>query len=130
MWRKPKSAWRGALLREVPKACMGGWGRRLMLINPSGKVLPCHAAEVLPGLSFENMRNQTLVWIWRESSSFRRFRGEDWMLEPCRSCDRRGEDFGGCRCPRIIPECGDATPFTAIPNFRRTTGTSQFPMAV
>jgi PqqA peptide cyclase len=93
---------------KYPKACMGGWGRRLMLINPAGKVLPCHAAEVLPGLSFENVREKTLEWIWQESSSFRRFRGEDWMPEPCRSCDRRGEDFGGCRCQAFLV-AGDAT---------------------
>ena len=93
---------------KYPKACMGGWGRRLMLINPAGKVLPCHAAEVLPGLSFENVREKTLEWIWWESSSFRRFRGEDWMPEPCRSCDRRAEDFGGCRCQAFLL-AGDAT---------------------
>jgi pyrroloquinoline quinone biosynthesis protein E len=93
---------------KYPKACMGGWGRRLMLINPAGKVLPCHAAEVLPGLSFENVREKTLQWIWQESSSFRKFRGEDWMPEPCRSCDRRTEDFGGCRCQAFLL-AGDAT---------------------
>ena len=93
---------------KYPKACMGGWGRRLMLINPAGKVLPCHAAEVLPGLSFENVREKTLAWIWQESSSFRRFRGEEWMPEPCRSCDRRSEDFGGCRCQAFLL-AGDAT---------------------
>ena len=87
---------------KYPKACMGGWGRRLMLINPSGKALPCHAAEVLPGLSFENVRERTLEWIWQESSSFQRFRGEEWMPEPCRSCDRRAEDFGGCRCQAFL----------------------------
>jgi pyrroloquinoline quinone biosynthesis protein E len=92
---------------KYPKACMGGWGRRLMLINPSGKVLPCHAAEVLPGLSFENVREKTLEWIWQESPSFQRFRGEDWMPEPCRSCDRRAEDFGGCRCQAFLL-AGDA----------------------
>jgi pyrroloquinoline quinone biosynthesis protein E len=87
---------------KFPKACMGGWGRRLMLINPAGKVLPCHAAEVLPGLSFENVREKGLEWIWNESSSFRRFRGEEWMAEPCRSCERRTEDFGGCRCQAFL----------------------------
>jgi PqqA peptide cyclase len=87
---------------KYPKACMGGWGRRLMLINPAGKVLPCHAAEVLPGMSFENVRDKTLEWIWQESASFRRFRGEEWMPEPCRSCDRRSEDFGGCRCQAFL----------------------------
>jgi pyrroloquinoline quinone biosynthesis protein E len=92
---------------KYPKACMGGWGRRLMLINPSGKVLPCHAAEVLPGLQLENVREKSLEWIWQESSSFQRFRGEDWMPEPCRSCDRRTEDFGGCRCQAFLL-AGDA----------------------
>ncbi len=93
---------------KYPKACMGGWGRRLMLINPSGKVLPCHAAEVLPGMSFENAREKTLEWIWRDSASFQKFRGEEWMAEPCRSCERRTEDFGGCRCQAFLL-AGDAT---------------------
>jgi len=93
---------------KYPKACMGGWGRRLMLINPSGKVLPCHAAEILPGMSFENVREKTMKWIWQESDSFQRFRGEEWMPEPCRSCERRTEDFGGCRCQAFLL-AGDAT---------------------
>jgi pyrroloquinoline quinone biosynthesis protein E len=93
---------------RYPKACMGGWGRRLMLINPAGKVLPCHAAEIIPGLEFENVRKRSLEYIWRESSSFQRFRGEEWMPEPCRSCDRRAEDFGGCRCQALLLT-GDAT---------------------
>jgi PqqA peptide cyclase len=87
---------------KYPKACMGGWGRRLILINPEGKAFPCHAAEVIPGMSFENVRQKTLAWIWQESLSFRRFRGEDWMPEPCRSCERRTEDFGGCRCQAFL----------------------------
>jgi len=92
---------------KFPKACMGGWGRRLMLINPAGRALPCHAAEVLPGMSFENVREKKLEWIWQESASFRGFRGEEWMPEPCRSCDRRSEDFGGCRCQAFLL-AGDA----------------------
>jgi len=87
---------------RFPKACMGGWGRRLMLINPAGKVLPCHAAEVIPGLTFENVRDSSLHSIWHESSSFQRFRGEEWMPEPCRSCDQRAQDFGGCRCQALL----------------------------
>jgi PqqA peptide cyclase len=87
---------------RFPKACMGGWGRRLMLINPAGKVLPCHAAEVIPGLEFENVRDKTLEYIWQQSSSFQRFRGEEWMPEPCRSCDQRAQDFGGCRCQALL----------------------------
>jgi pyrroloquinoline quinone biosynthesis protein E len=93
---------------KYPKACMGGWGQRLMLVNPAGKVLPCHAAEVLPGMSFEHVREKTLEWIWQESPSFCRFRGESWMAEPCRSCERRTEDFGGCRCQAFLL-AGDAT---------------------
>jgi pyrroloquinoline quinone biosynthesis protein E len=93
---------------RFPKACMGGWGRRLMLINPAGKVLPCHAAEVIPGLEFENVREKALETIWRDSPSFQRFRGEEWMPEPCRSCDQRALDFGGCRCQALLL-AGDAS---------------------
>jgi PqqA peptide cyclase len=85
-----------------PKPCMGGWGRKLMLIDPSGEVLPCHAARVIPGMHFENVREKPLGSIWAESPSFQRFRGEEWMPEPCRSCDRRALDFGGCRCQALL----------------------------
>jgi PqqA peptide cyclase len=87
---------------RYPKACMGGWGRSLMVIDPAGWVLPCHAARVIPDLSFDNAQARPLRWIWKESPAFRRFRGEEWMSEPCRSCDRRAEDFGGCRCQAML----------------------------
>ena len=87
---------------SFPKACMGGWGRHLMLIDPSGKVLPCHAATLIPGINFENVNERPLRWIWEESPGFRRFRGEEWMPEPCRSCERRVLDFGGCRCQAFL----------------------------
>src|SRR6266481_2508812 len=93
---------------RFPKACMGGWGRQLMLIDPAGRVLPCHAAGVIPGMRFDNVRGHSLEWIWKESLAFQKFRGEDWMPEPCRSCDRRTEDFGGCRCQAFMIT-GDAT---------------------
>jgi len=99
---------RPRLLRPLSQSLHGRMGRRLMLINPSGKVLPCHAAEIIPGLTFGNVRVQTLESIWRDSSSFQRFRGEEWMPEPCRTCDRRTEDFGGCRCQALLLT-GDAT---------------------
>ncbi len=92
---------------RYPKACMGGWGRRLMLVDPSGQALPCHAAGVIPELRFDNVRDHSLSWIWEESAAFRRFRGDDWMIEPCRSCPRKTEDFGGCRC-RAFLIAGDA----------------------
>ncbi len=87
---------------RYPKACMGGWGRCLILIDPAGQALPCHAAGVIPGMTFDNVREHSLEWIWRESAAFQRFRGEQWMPEPCRSCERRVEDFGGCRCQAFL----------------------------
>jgi len=87
---------------KYPKPCVGGWGRKLMLITPSGDALPCHAAPVIPGLKFENVKNRSLGEIWGHSEAFERFRGEDWMKEPCKSCERRTQDFGGCRCQAML----------------------------
>jgi pyrroloquinoline quinone biosynthesis protein E len=83
---------------EFPKACMDGWGRRFILVSPSGLALPCHVAHTLPGVTFDNVRDRPLEEIWRDSTGFNRYRGEEWMPEPCRSCDRRAIDYGGCRC--------------------------------
>jgi PqqA peptide cyclase len=93
---------------RFPKACMGGWGRQLLLIDPAGRALPCHAAGVIPGLTFDNVRDHPLGWIWQNSAAFQKFRGEAWMPEPCRSCDRRQQDFGGCRCQAFLLT-GDAS---------------------
>lgn len=90
-----------------PKACAGGWGRRLMNVTPSGKVLPCHAAETIPGLEFWNVQDRSLGEIWTGSPAFRAFRGTEWMPEPCRSCERRERDWGGCRC-QAFALAGDA----------------------
>jgi pyrroloquinoline quinone biosynthesis protein E len=81
-----------------PKACMGGWARRFINISPSGRAMPCHAAETLPGFVFPSVRDTSLADIWHRSDAFLRFRGTGWMAEPCRSCDRREIDWGGCRC--------------------------------
>ena len=83
---------------DLPKACMDGWGRRFIVLSPDGLALPCHAAHTLPGLRFESVHERSLGDIWRDSAGFGAFRGESWMPEPCRSCERRGIDFGGCRC--------------------------------
>jgi pyrroloquinoline quinone biosynthesis protein E len=83
---------------KYPKACMGGWGRIGLNITPDGKVLPCHAAETIPSLSFDNVHEKSLADIWYHSTSFNAFRGEEWMQEPCRRCERRHIDYGGCRC--------------------------------
>jgi len=91
-----------------PKACTGGWGRSIVAVTPSGRVLPCHAAQTLPGLAFDNVRDRPLADIWRHGSAFEAFRGVGWMKEPCRSCDRREIDFGGCRC-QAFAVTGDAS---------------------
>jgi pyrroloquinoline quinone biosynthesis protein E len=90
-----------------PKACMGGWGQRFLNITPSGKVLPCHAAESIEGLIFDNVRDRPLSDIWQHSEAFNRFRGTEWMPEPCRSCARAEIDWGGCRC-QAFALTGDA----------------------
>ena len=87
---------------KYPKPCMGGWGRKLMLITPSGEALPCHAAKIIPGLQFANVKDQSLADIWRSSDAFQKFRGESWMQDPCKTCERRTLDFGGCRCQALV----------------------------
>ncbi len=91
---------------QFPKPCMGGWAKDVFNVTPEGKVLPCHAAESLP-LSFDNVKEKPLAAIWYESKAFNRFRGLDWMAEPCRSCPRKEIDFGGCRC-QAFALTGDA----------------------
>lgn len=93
---------------RYPKPCSGGWGRRTLNVTPTGRVLPCHAAESIPNLEFWSVRDRALGDIWRSSPAFNAFRGTDWMREPCRSCDRRDMDFGGCRC-QAMALAGDAT---------------------
>jgi PqqA peptide cyclase len=83
---------------DFPKSCMDGWGRRFIVVSPDGLVLPCHAAHTLPGLVFSRIQDQPLDEVWYHSPAFNAFRGEEWMPEPCRSCERRTLDFGGCRC--------------------------------
>jgi PqqA peptide cyclase len=86
-----------------PKPCLNGWGQRYLTVNAVGDVLPCPtASSAIPDLRFENVRTRELEWIWRESESFNRFRGTEWMPEPCRSCLQREIDFGGCRCQAAL----------------------------
>src|SRR5229473_2677587 len=87
---------------QYPKPCMGGWARAYMTVTPAGEVWPCHAAGRITALTFENVREHPLDWIWEHSESFNRFRGDAWMPEPCRSCARKTLDFGGCRCQAFL----------------------------
>jgi pyrroloquinoline quinone biosynthesis protein E len=92
---------------KFPKPCMGGWGRGIINITPSGRVLPCHAAESITGLEFDSVRDKPLGEIWLFGDAFQKYRGTDWMKEPCRSCSRREIDYGGCRC-QAFALTGDA----------------------
>jgi PqqA peptide cyclase len=83
---------------RLPKPCMGGWGTIALTVAPDGRVLPCPTAGSIRTLRFDSVRDRELGWIWRESAAFNAYRGQEWMIEPCRSCPRRGVDFGGCRC--------------------------------
>jgi pyrroloquinoline quinone biosynthesis protein E len=90
-----------------PKPCMGGWGRRMLVVAPDGRVLPCHAAASIPGLEFGNAKTDPLAACWADATGMNAFRGEAWMPEPCRSCPERARDFGGCRC-QAFQLAGDA----------------------
>ena len=92
---------------ERPKACMNGWGSVFLSIAPDGLAMPCHNARDLPGLQLPNVREQPIADIWQRSQAFNAYRGQDWMQEPCRSCDERYKDFGGCRCQAFLVT-GDA----------------------
>jgi pyrroloquinoline quinone biosynthesis protein E len=117
-------------LSDRPKPCMNGWGQRHLTVNPVGDVLPCPTAGVISGLHFDNVRRRSLGWIWEESESFNRFRGTEWMREPCRSCPERERDFGGCRCQAALltgdaantdPVCGLAPFHETVSSHTETT---------
>ncbi|HEV8109991.1 MAG TPA: pyrroloquinoline quinone biosynthesis protein PqqE [Burkholderiales bacterium] len=95
-----------------PKACMNGWGSVFLCVTADGVALPCHEARMLPGLDFASVRERDLRWIWRDSPAFNRYRGDEWMREPCRSCPEKGRDFGGCRCQAylVTGEAANADP--------------------
>jgi PqqA peptide cyclase len=92
---------------RYPKPCMGGWAKQNLNVTPSGKVLPCHAAETITTLEFDNVKERPLAEIWYRGAAFNAFRGTGWMAEPCRSCPRKTVDFGGCRC-QAFALTGDA----------------------
>ncbi|RKR06669.1 pyrroloquinoline quinone biosynthesis protein E [Kushneria sinocarnis] len=93
---------------RLPKPCMNGWGRQSLNITPSGRGLPCHAAETIPGLEFWNVREHSVAEIWQQSPAFNAFRGTDFLPDACQSCERREIDWGGCRCQALMMT-GDAT---------------------
>jgi pyrroloquinoline quinone biosynthesis protein E len=92
---------------DRPRTCMNGWGERYVVVTPDGRAMPCHAAHILP-LAFPDLRAQSLSSAWHDSDAFQRFRGTAYLSEPCRSCDQREVDHGGCRCQAFLLT-GDAT---------------------
>ena len=94
-------------LGSYPKPCMGGWARVGLCVTPKGTVLPCHAAETITTLEFENVRDRPLAEIWSKGTAFTAYRGTDWMGEPCQGCERQTRDWGGCRC-QAFAWTGDA----------------------
>lgn len=81
---------------------MNGWGSIHLTIAPDGAALPCQEARVIKGLEFPTVREHSLDWLWNESPLFQKFRGDAWMKEPCRNCDEKEKDFGGCRCQAFL----------------------------
>lgn len=90
-----------------PKPCYAGWGNVYLVVTPGGQTYPCHGAMDITTLKFDNVRDQSLGWIWTQSPGFQAYRGDAWMAEPCRSCERKTIDFGGCRC-QAFALTGDA----------------------
>jgi len=116
-----------------PKPCMNGWGRTHLTVNPPGYVLPCPTASEIKELCFDSVRDRTLEWIWKESPAFNRFRGTDWMPEPCHSCEFREIDFGGCRCQAALltgeaaltdPVCSFSPHHEKLASFVESTSTA------
>jgi pyrroloquinoline quinone biosynthesis protein E len=87
---------------QRPKACMNGWGSIHLTIAPDGAALPCQESRVITGLEFPTVREKSLAWLWNDSPTFRKFRGNEWMKEPCRTCSEKEKDFGGCRCQALL----------------------------
>jgi pyrroloquinoline quinone biosynthesis protein E len=87
---------------DRPKKCMNGWGEVFMIVTANGDVLPCHSARSLPNMQFPNVKDADLGWTWKDSPAFNKYRGDDWMKEPCRSCSEKENDLGGCRCQSFL----------------------------
>jgi pyrroloquinoline quinone biosynthesis protein E len=87
---------------ERPKPCMNGWANIFLTITPDGTALPCHSARLIPDMELPNVRDYSIQHIWNDSNDFNKFRGYEWMKEPCRSCDEKEKDFGGCRCQAMM----------------------------
>jgi pyrroloquinoline quinone biosynthesis protein E len=122
---------------DYPKACMGGWGSAGLNVTPDGTVLPCHAAQTIPHLKFDNVRDRPLGEIWYDSAAFNAYRGTDWLPQPCQGCERKEVDFGGCRCQALAlagdasaadPVCHKAPGHAAVAELLNRAMQSEYPM--
>ncbi|HEX4014138.1 MAG TPA: pyrroloquinoline quinone biosynthesis protein PqqE [Candidatus Cybelea sp.] len=120
---------------DFPKPCMNGWGQRFLTVTPTGSVLPCPAAAAIATLRFENVRDRALAEIWSQSDAFQRYRGTEWMPEPCRSCERKEVDWGGCRCQAFLltgdaavtdPACSLSPRHEVMASLRERAGEADF----
>jgi pyrroloquinoline quinone biosynthesis protein E len=104
---------------DRPKKCSNGWASTFITVTPEGDVLPCHAAKVIPGLDFPNVKQDKLSDIWRSSDLFNKYRGTNWMVEPCASCPERMIDLGGCRCQALMltGDAANADPVCSLSPF-------------
>lgn len=104
---------------DRPKKCSNGWATTFITVTPEGDVLPCHAAKVIPGLDFPNVKQDKLSDIWRSSDLFNKYRGTNWMVEPCASCPERMIDLGGCRCQALMltGDAANADPVCSLSPF-------------
>ena len=104
---------------DRPKKCSNGWATTFITVTPEGDVLPCHAAKVIPGLDFPNVKQHKLSDIWRSSDLFNKYRGTSWMVEPCASCPERMIDLGGCRCQALMltGDAANADPVCSLSPF-------------
>lgn len=105
---------------DRPKKCSNGWATTFITVTPEGDVLPCHAAKIIPGVEFPNVKQQNLGDIWRSSDLFNKYRGTDWMVEPCASCPEKEIDLGGCRCQALMltGDAANADPVCSLSPYR------------
>jgi len=85
-----------------PKKCMNGWGNVFLTITPDGSALPCHTAKMIKHLDFPNVKTMPVKEIWYDAHAFNHYRGDAWMKDPCRTCDEKEKDLGGCRCQALM----------------------------
>jgi len=119
---------------ELPKPCMHGWAQLALTVTPDGRVLPCPAATSISTLSFPNVRETGIRAAWYDSDAFARYRGTAWMPDPCRSCDRKEVDWGGCRCQAFLltgdagrtdPACALSPEHHLVTAYRDTPSTQE-----